>query len=122
MSIRDELDVINEAFSRAYSAGDAETVVDFYTDDARLLVGGQPIIRGRAAIEGLFRDAFKDGGATTTFETGEVLAAGGLVVDVGRFVTPTGTGKYVVVYQRGPDGKLRIAVDAASGDGPRPGA
>lgn len=120
MTIRDELDALNAAFGRAYSAGDADAVADAYTDDARLLFSGQPIVRGRAAIRDLFRDAFKDGSEATTFETGEVLGQGGLVVDVGRFVTPTGTGKYVVVYQRGPDGTLRIAVDAASGDGPRP--
>ncbi len=122
MTIRDELDALNEAFSRAYSAGDADSVASAYTEDARLLFGGQPIIRGRAAIRDLFRDAFKDGSEATTFETGEVFAEGGLVVDVGRFVTSSGTGKYVVVYQRESDGRLRIAVDAASGDGPRPTA
>jgi len=121
MTIRDELDAINASFSRAYSSGDADAVADAYTEDARLLFGGQPIVRGRAAIRDLFRGAFKDGSEATTFETGEVFGEGDLVVDVGRVVTPTGTGKYVVVYQRGPDGRLRIAVDAASGDAPRPG-
>jgi hypothetical protein len=31
---------------------------------------------------------------------------------------PTGRSKYVVVYQRQPDGSLKIAVDAGSSDGP----
>jgi len=120
MTIRDELDSLNADFSRAYSAGDVEAVVGAYTEDARILFGGQPIVRGRVAIRALFSDAFKSGSEATTFETGEILAEGGLVIDVGRFVTPAGSGKYVVVYERGSDGRLRIAVDAASGDGPRP--
>ena len=93
---------------------------EHYTEDARLLFGGQPIVRGRAAIASLFRDSFRDGIVPTVFETGEILDDGALIVDIGRFTTPTAIGKYVVVWQRGSDGRLRIAVDAASGDGPRP--
>lgn len=119
MQLRAELDEINAAFSAAYTAGDVDAIAGAYAEDARLLLGGQPIVRGRSAIAAQFREGFRDGAVPTVFETGEILAGGDIVVDVGRFTTPAGTGKYVVVYQRGADGTLQIAVDAASGDGPR---
>jgi hypothetical protein len=46
----------------------------------------------------------------------QILAGGELVDDIGSSIQATGRGKYVVVDRRGPDGILRIAVDAASGD------
>ena len=47
-----------------------------------------------------------------------MIVDGSLIVDVGRIVSPTGRSKYVVVYQRQPDGSLKIVVDAGSSDGP----
>ena len=90
----------------------------FYADDARVLFHGRPIIRGRAAIDAEFRDAVRGGPATLRFVSDEVIADGSLVVDIGRIVGPTGQSKYVCIYQRQPDGSLRMLVDAANSDGP----
>jgi len=46
MSTRDELAAFNERFSAALADQDADTIVDLYTDDARLLFTGMPMIRG----------------------------------------------------------------------------
>jgi uncharacterized protein (TIGR02246 family) len=118
MTIRDELDAINAGVARALSEQDATRFASYYTDDARMLFHGQPIIRGRAGIEDEVRGWVSNGPVIVSFETGEVIADGSLVVDVGRIVSPTGRSKYVVVYQRQPDGSLKIAVDAGSSDGP----
>ena len=118
MAIRDELDAINAGFGEALATQDAERLAAFYTDDARLLFHGQPIIRGRVAIETAMREMVAGGPATLRFVTDEVIADGSLVVDIGRIISPTGQSKYVVVYQRQADGSLRIAVDAANSDGP----
>lgn len=118
MAIRDELDAINAGFGEAFATQDAERLAAFYTDDARLLFHGQPIIRGRVAIETAMREMVAGGPATLRFVTDEVIADGSLVVDIGRIISPTGQSKYVVVYQRQADGSLRIAVDAANSDGP----
>jgi hypothetical protein len=64
------------------------------------------------------RDGVANGPLILRFETGDVIANGSLVVDVGRIISPTGRSKYVVVYQRQPDGSLKIAVDAGSSDNP----
>jgi uncharacterized protein (TIGR02246 family) len=118
VAIRDELDAINAGFGEAFATQDAERLAAFYTDDARLLFHGQPIIRGRVAIETAMREMVAGGPATLRFVTDEVIADGSLVVDIGRIISPTGQSKYVVVYQRQADGSLRIAVDAANSDGP----
>lgn len=120
MPIREELDAINAEFGEAFATQDAEQLVAFYADDARILFHGRPIIRGRTAIDAALRDMVADGPATLRFVTDEVIAEGHLIVDIGRIISPTGQSKYVVVYQRQPDGSLRIAVDAASSDGPAP--
>ena len=118
MTIRDELDAINAGMADALAKQDAQRFASYYTDDARLLSHGQPIIRGRAGIEAEVRDWVATGPVALRFETGDVIADGSLVVDVGRIISPTGRSKYVVVYQRQPDGSLKIAVDAGSSDGP----
>ena len=118
MTIRDELDAINAGMARALAEQDAARFAAHYTDDARMLFHGQPIIRGRAAIESTVREWVNDGPVTLRFETGEVIADGSLVIDVGSIVSSTGRSEYVVAYQRQPDGSLRIAVDAANSDGP----
>jgi ketosteroid isomerase-like protein len=119
VTTRDELAAFNEAFSIALAGQDVDRVVGFYTDDARLLFAGTPMIRGRAEIDAYFRAALRDGPTSTRFETIDILEAGSLVVEVGRYTTPTGTGKYIVVHERQPDGSLKMAVDSATGDGPR---
>ena len=118
MTIRDELDAINAGIARALAEQDARRFASYYADDARMLFHGQPMIRGRAGIEAEVRGWVAKGPVTVSFETSAVIADGALVVDVGQTTSPTGRGKYVVVYQRQPDGSLKIAVDAGSSDGP----
>lgn len=119
MAIEDELDAINAGFGEAFATQDAERLAAFYADDARLLFHGQPIIRGRAAVDAALRNMVAGEPASLRFVTDEVIEEGSLVVDVGRIVGPSSQSKYVVVYQRQADGSLRIIVDAASSDGPQ---
>jgi len=119
VAIEDELDAINAGFGEAFATQDAERLAAFYADDARLLFHGQPIIRGRAAVDAALRNMVAGEPASLRFVTDEVIEEGSLVVDVGRIVGPSGQSKYVVVYQRQADGTLRIIVDAASSDGPQ---
>jgi len=119
MTIRDELDAINAGFGDAFATQDAERLSAFYADDARLLFAGVPIIRGREAIDAVMRDMVSGGPGTQRFETDEVIVDGSLVIDIGRITSASAPYKYVVVYQRQPDGSLRIVVDAPSSDGPQ---
>jgi ketosteroid isomerase-like protein len=124
MTTRDELVAIAEAFSKALADRDVDRLVGFYTEDARLLFSGMPVVRGRSEIEALFRS--NDAPSYVRFENESILEGGDLVVDVGRVVTfgPSGPagpvvdrGKYVGVYRR-VGGELKIAVDAGNSDLP----
>lgn len=119
MAIRDEVDAIDAGFGEALATQDAERLASFYADDARLLFGGQPIIRGRAAVDAACRAMVADGPVSLRFVTEEVIADGSLVVGIGRTVSPSGQSKYVVIYRRQADGSLKLIVDAPSSDGAR---
>lgn len=118
MTTRDDVAAFNEAFSAAMARQDIDRVLDSYTDDARLLFHGMPMVRGRAAIDALLRPDLEEAPNIIRFESLEVLEGGSLIVDIGRYITPNGTGKYVVVHERQPDGSLRMAIDTATSDGP----
>jgi len=117
MTIRDELDAINAGYERALVEQDAGRVAAYYADDARLLLHGMPLVRGRGPIEAIMREWLEEGPQVLRFESGDVIADGSLVVDIGAIVGPSSRSKYVVVYERQPDGSLKIAVDAATSDG-----
>ena len=118
MSVDEEVRAFNESYERALTEQDVETLVSLHTDDARLMMAGQPMVQGRPAIEKVFREWLKEGPVSTRFETEEVLADGELVIDIGHTIAAGRRSKYVVVHRRQPDGSLRIAIDAPSSDGP----
>jgi len=120
MATRDELAAFNERFSEALAGQDADAVVSMYTDDARLLFTGMPIIRGREAIAKMMGAWLAESPHRMTFRTGDIWEAGEIVVDVGTYESPRGAGKYVVLYERQADGSLKLAVDAVSLDGDAP--
>ena len=117
MSARDDVAAFNAAFSAAMAAQDVDAVVASYTEGAKLLFEGSPIIEGRAAIEAYLGPGLRKRAMTIAFESIEVFDGGSFVVDVGRLTTPTGTGKYIVVHERQLDGSLKMAIDSATGDG-----
>ena len=116
MTTRDDVTAFNRAFEAALAAQDVDAVVASYTDDARLLFEGSPMIQGSVAIEATLGPGLRKRPTTITFESLDVLDGGSFVVDVGTFKTPTGTGKYVVVHERQPDGSLRMKIDSGTGD------
>lgn len=118
MTARDDVAAFNDAFSAALAAQDVDAVVASYTEDARLLFEGRPMIQGRAAIEAFLAPGLQKRPSIITFESIDVREGESFVVDVGRYKTPTGSGKYIVVHERQADGSLRMAVDSATGDGP----
>lgn len=121
MTIREELEALNEGFARDLAMQDVEGLTARYADDAQLLLEGQPILRGRAAVESTVRAWVAGGPVSIRFETHDVIADGSLVIEIGEMTGSTGSrSKYVVVYRRQSDSSLRIVVDAASGVGEQP--
>ena len=114
MTARADVKQYCEAWSEAYGRGDIDAIANSYTNDTVYLTPGMPTIRGGSDLANLFRDRSD----RVSFEPGEVfLESGELIVDVGQYVVADQhgpeqrRGRYVAVYQRQPDGTIKIVVD-----------
>jgi ketosteroid isomerase-like protein len=106
-------------WSAALEASDLDGIASFFADDGVLVLAGVPLVRGASAIRDLFAAGRAAGGPAPTFEPGQVWESGDLVVDVGTYRVAGdagGHGKYVVVWERQPDGSLKAIVDAPVAD------
>jgi ketosteroid isomerase-like protein len=124
---RTEIEGRAEDFSKAFSTHDASAMAAFYTADAKFLAPNVPMIEGRAGIEAFGKEMFASGGQSLELKTLDVLDGGDLEIEVGRYtmgMTPPGSdamvdnGKYVAVWRRDADGKLKMAVDTFNTDAP----
>lgn len=116
LSIRDELAAFNEEFADALEMRDPERVAQLYAEDAVFLSQGAATVAGRDEIRELLL-RMPSAPERITFETGEVIEDGDLVIDVGVLLAGGARfGRYVVVYRRQEDGSLKLAVDVPLSD------
>jgi len=100
----------------------ADSVLAFWTDDARVLLPGQPEMSGKAAIRKMVLGALKTPGfhITWTPERAAVARSGDLGYtyganevtapdSAGRLVTTPG--RYLTVWRKGADGRWRCVQD-----------
>ena len=121
------LEQFARTFEKLFDAGDAASMTSYYTEDAQLMGEGMQPIRGRAAILEFWRTAIgraAAAGARRTIEVHESTGSGDLgyvlstvtVQIPGQARTP-GTmiaAWDTTVWQRGPSGEWRIAVDIST--------
>ena len=116
-ALRQEIDSLNRAMEQAFAKGDMMAVARFYADDAKLMGPRGSDVSGRAAI-----DRYWTGIKGAKSWKLEVLDVGGdrtTAYQVGRstLVTTreaadqTSVSRFVVIWKRQPDGRLRIALD-----------
>lgn len=116
-SLRAEIEGINRQLEDAFNRGDMMAVASYYTDDARLVGPRGPEIRGRAAIDAYWRnvrnpkswrlEAFDIGGSRDeAYQFGRST-----LVQTGTAGHRTSVADFVVIWKRGADGKLRMALD-----------
>ena len=118
---------INPAWFKAYNAGDANSIVALYAEDAVVNGPGAPAARGQAAIREFFmKEVAASTSAGMTLNAGSTTDAGvsgDLSWEWGTFTvtdksgTTVDKGKYVTVYAR-KDGKWLITRDIWNSDGP----
>jgi len=82
---RTEIDETLIKFVAAINAGDAETVANFYTQDAALLPPDGERVDGRAAIREFWQGSIDSGLRFDKLHAVEVLAEGDLAGEVGVF-------------------------------------
>jgi uncharacterized protein (TIGR02246 family) len=108
-----------DSWARLYSAGDVDAMADLYEPDAWLMTSGTPLLRGRAAILDHFRGhTIQPVETNWTFreESLDIVGdVGTLVAQYWLTVTPrdggnsrTFSGRSLLVYRRGADGRWRI--------------
>jgi len=110
-----ELGQMNRDFAAALNAKDAQAAAALYTEDAVLIPPGEPLVRGRAAIEEYWRGAIESGGVRdVSVETMDALSSGSLGYETGSFVLTangpdgealTDKGRYIEILRREPDGR-----------------
>lgn len=116
-SLRAEIEGINRQLEDAFNRKDMLAVARYYADDARLVGPRGQEVRGRAAIDAYWQnvrnpkswrlEAFDIGGSRDeAYQFGRST-----LVQEGTAGDRTSVADFVVIWKRGPDGQLRIALD-----------
>ena len=118
-NVRDSIAVANQKFMDAFSRSDAAGIAALYTEDAKLLPPGSPMLSGKGAIEAFWKGAMDMGLKEAKLDIVDVESQGNLACEISRF-TLTGEqsggesillkGKYVVVWKN-EDGTWKLRVD-----------
>lgn len=116
------MQAVYNTFTRAYKQADAAMVANLYTGDAYYLEPNSLIIQGRDTIQSNFArflNRFSPGaGPDIAFEIIERQISGDQAYDIGYYLFDgKRSGKFIVLWQRQPDGKWLIRGDGYSGLG-----
>lgn len=118
VALRSDIESVAADWEAAVRAGDAAAVAALYSADATLLPDGAEPLSGSEAIQQFWAGFIAEipAGATLNLETVEVHGSGNLAYEIGRFTLNAAgetidSGKYLVVWQREPDGTWKLHVD-----------
>jgi len=127
-AVRRAIEQANANFSAAVKQGDSTGIVANYADDAVMMMGGMPALRGRTEIGGKVVEMFKSAkGGDVKLITSQVDVAGDYAIETGAYemtgTSPGGKpvtekGKYVTVWKKQSDGSWKIYRDIANTDAP----
>lgn len=115
-------------WASAAAAKDADKFASFYAEDATLMFGNAPDVKGAPAIREAAGGMMKDANFALSFETTAVQVArsGDMAYELGTYSLTTTNpkskkpatekGNYVVVWKKQADGTWKAAVDAPISD------
>jgi uncharacterized protein (TIGR02246 family) len=110
---RAALEKLGKEFADAYAGGDYSAVARMYAEDAIAFPPDGDMVKGRAAIEALWKEGSETGIKSLEFSIVDVVSSGNLAAETGTAVIhiqPAGQAaataniKYVVVWKKGPGG------------------
>ncbi len=117
----------DRAWSAAAGGGaSADSVVTYWTDDARVAMPGQPMVAGKAALIGMVKSSMSVPGfkISWTPDSAVVSKSGDMGYTYGSnsMTMPDAKGKpvtevarYITVWRKGADGRWRCVMDYGSG-------
>ena len=104
--LRAAIEAQNKRFVAAVAKADVAALGGLYTDEAQALPPNGDVVKGRAAIQQMWKSVFDSGIAAASLETADVEADGSLAYETGRYEMKlkdgkvADRGKYVVVWKR----------------------
>jgi len=120
----------SERWSKAGSVKDSASFVNFYADDATVMLPNEPVIRGMDAIKAVFTPIMQDPNFSLSFTTGKVEVSGILAYtegaislrNTGRDGKPVSdTGKFLAVWKKQSDGSWKAIEHIYNSDLPAAG-
>lgn len=125
-AVRAEIEAANAEHVALLNEGDVEGFAAVYTEDARILPPGEHPIDGRSGIIGYWQAGYDQMGlGDVELTTEEVGVFDDVAWEEGRFAFNTNdgpaAGKYIVIWQRGEDGRWRWHRDIWNFDPPAEG-
>ncbi len=122
MEARQAIEKLLAEFIDAYNRGDAAALAAQYTEDCAVLAPNQPTVRGRQAIETLFKEMIEEFGGTGSIEIVEVVEAGNLAYQWSTYSLEgekeSDAGQLVEVFNRQADGSWKIRLTIFNSDNP----
>jgi uncharacterized protein (TIGR02246 family) len=111
---RAEIEAVNAEWIDLFNKGDFAGVASLYTDDATAFPPGSAMVKGRAAIEAMWKGIAEQAGdpKVTTLDVKPLGTSAAREIGIFSLKTKSGnpkevTGKYVVVWEKiGNDWKL----------------
>ena len=117
------VDSIGNEAEEAFLAGDIDKLLEYYCDDIVSMPNFYPMVKGKENLKNMMEAVRASGIKFKSLEstTLEVKGGGDFIYEVGTFRqsifmpgaerAEDSTGKYVMIWKRQPDGKLKIAVE-----------
>ena len=111
--LKAEIDAANAKFVAAVNNGDAAGVAQLYTEKATALPPGEPMAKGRPAIQALWQGAIQSGLKNMSLQALQVDQFGNAAREIGQFSLDAPNpqkqmthveGKYVVLWRRAGSG------------------
>jgi uncharacterized protein (TIGR02246 family) len=114
-SVEAEIIKNNEKFAATYNKGDVVAIAAMYTEDAVAFPPGGDLVKGRAAIEAMWKNVLAAGLTDLALQTLSVERDGSLAIEVGTATAKMKGApqriKYVVTWKRQSDGGWKLHRD-----------
>jgi len=92
--VRAEIRKRDQAWEKAYNAGDAAALTALYTKDAQVMAPGAETASGPAAIQAYFAEDVK-GGAKNALTLEDLVSFGDYALETGKYVATSAEGKHL---------------------------